>query len=69
MTTSLRVTSTHDPRLTRTARSWAGAEHRARTVALLVGSATIEQRARGGDWRAVERFQRDGWRVARAEER
>ncbi len=64
--TALRVVSI-DPRLTRHARSWTGAEHRARTLALLVGSSAIERRDRDGDWQPVERYAKAGGRVRRVE--
>lgn len=64
MNTALRVTSV-DPRLTRPARSWGGAEERARRVALLVGTAEIQQRDRGGEWQTVEIYERTDGRVRR----
>lgn len=66
MTTTLRVTSI-DPRLTRFPRSWSAAEHRAKTVALLAGSAEIQRRDQAGDWQTVEAFERVGCRVSRQE--
>ena len=66
--TALRIVST-DPRLTRPARSWSGAEERARRVALLVGSAEIQQRERTGAWLTIERFECISGRVRRREER
>lgn len=63
----IRVTSI-DPRLTRTVRSFAWAEERARRVALLAGSAEIQQRERGGDWQTVESYERVGSKVRRNRE-
>lgn len=65
--TTLRVVSI-DPRLARTVRSWGSAEERARRVALLVGSAEIQQHRPDGTWQTVEAFRRDGGRVVRAED-
>lgn len=54
-----------DERLTRPARGLAAAEERARRVALLVGSAEIQQRDRRGAWVTVEKYRRVGGRVER----
>ena len=64
---SLRVTSI-DPRLTRLVRSWAWANERAHRVALLAGSAEIQQR-QDGAWTTVQRFVRTADRVSRQEVR
>lgn len=61
---SLRVIGP-DERLARQARSMVGAEERARRVALLVGEAEIQQRARGKEWQTIERFRLVNGRVTR----
>lgn len=60
----IRVTGP-DPRFTRHVRSLAWATERARRVALLAGTAEIQQRTGRGDWQAVERFEKRGNRVER----
>jgi hypothetical protein len=62
----IRVTSPASPRLTRTVRSLAWAEERARRVALLAGSAQIERRdGRRDEWEVLTTFTKAGSAVER----
>ena len=63
----IRVISAADPGYTRTVRSLAWAEERARRVALLAGTAEIQHREKSGaEWTVLSRFTKTGSRVARS---
>lgn len=63
----IRVLAPSDyPGMTKTVRSNARAEDRARWVAQLAGSAEIQQRStRTDDWLTITRFEKSGTRVLR----
>lgn len=60
----LRVIGPHEG-YTRPARSMIGATERARRVALLAGSAEIQQREKGKAWQTIEHYRKIGYRVVR----
>lgn len=51
---------------TRPVRSMVGATERARRVALLAGSAEIQQREKGKEWVTLEKYRKVGYRVERS---